>query len=286
MPKLIYTHGHVSFHGYNGEHEQIIDECLAQNVWVIMPGSQKDTSLAAVELAEKYDEGVYSAVGIHPLHVIPQNIDQEEIHFQTRGESFDYEYYKQLGQRKNCVAIGECGIEYFRIIDQAKETGIDIDEIKRKQHETYEQHIRLANDLNKPLITHCRPSKPDAADAYEAVEKILKKHPQTRGVMHCFLGSYETATRFLALGFFLSFTGIITFKNADQYLLEAVKKIPLERILIETDSPYLTPAPHRGKRNHPLYVEHVAKKIAELKNIPLEEVAEVTTKNARSLFGV
>lgn len=164
------------------------------------------------------------------------------------------------------VAIGETGLDYYYDRQTAD-----------KQKELFEKHIKLANFVNKPLIIHCR-------DAYEDVLSVLMAQGNLpKGVMHCYLSNYDYAKVLLEMGLLIGFTGIITFTK-DQQLLDAVKNIPLDKILIETDSPYLTPEAHRGERNEPAYVVEVAKKIAEIKKIPLKDVETQTTQNAIDLF--
>jgi TatD DNase family protein len=178
---------------------------------------------------------------------------------------------------KRVVAIGECGLDYYRFPKNvAKE------EVKIKQIELFEQHIKLANELNLPIIIHCREAYDDI---FQVLEKSIKEGllPK-RGVGHCFLGNQEQAKKFLDLGFLLSFTGIITFKNTNPTLLKIIKETPLEKIMIETDAPYLAPQAYRSTRNEPAYVVEMAKKIAEIKGFNLTEVEKVTTNNAIKLF--
>jgi TatD DNase family protein len=285
MPVLFDSHAHVQFNAFKEDKKDIIAASLAQNVWMILPGTQKDTSRDAVALASEYTEGVYAAVGLHPLHLFPLELDQEEIHFQARAEEFDSPYYEELAQNLKTVAIGECGLEYFHILEHAKTLGKEISVMKQKQLQTYESHLALAEKFTLPIINHCRASALGEHDAYEDMIAALRHFPTLRGVVHCFTSDTAIAEKFVEIGFFISFTGIITFTK-DVALLDAVRFIPLERILIETDSPYLAPAAFRGKRNQPLYVRSVAEKIAVIKQLPFDEVAKVTTENARRLFGI
>ncbi len=285
FPKLFDSHSHIQFEAFKDDTRDVIKEAHENNVWMLVPGTQSDTSKSAVLLAQQYKEGVYAAVGLHPLHLLALEYDQEEIHFHARAEVFDYNAYKQLAKSAKVVAIGECGLEYFRIIENAKKLNQDIDSIKALQQDTFSQHVKLASELNLPVIIHCRASQPGQHDAYEDALKILKEFPGVRGVLHCFTSDMEIAKAFLELGFFISFTGIITFAK-DSQLLHAIRSIPLEQILIETDSPYLAPVPFRGKRNHPMYVTYVASRVAHLKDIPISSVASQTTENALKLFRV
>lgn len=245
-------------------------------------GSQIDTSKRAIEYAEKYDEGVYALVALHPIHLFSTHVDEDEIQFKSREEVFDPAVYRELAKSKKVVGIGECGLDYYRI----EGVGSPIDVIKKKQKEVFRQHIELALALNLPMEIHCRDSSTElTAGAYDDVYEIVKEYPKLRAIMHCYLGTKERAQKFLDLGFFISLSGIVTFKNAKS-LHEVAEFVPLDRMVIETDCPYLSPEPYRGKRCEPAYIEWTAKKIAELKGVSFEEVSRVTTNNARRFFGV
>lgn len=290
---LIDTHCHVNFSAYKNDADDVIQRSLSREISLVVVGSQIDTSRRAVEYAEKYDHGVYAAVGLHPVHLIDQEIDEEEITFRTRAEKFDYEVYKELAQSEKVVAIGEMGLDYYRIEDKrgssrVHESQKNENQIKEMQKETFEQGLRLASELGKPIIIHTRPS-PNTFDAYDDVLALLQipnsKFQIPNGVVHCFGGILDQARKFVDLGFYIGITGIVTFKNAS-VLQNIVREISLDHLLIETDSPYLSPEPHRGTRNEPSYVEYVARKVAELKGIEYDNVARATTENAKKLFGV
>ncbi len=276
-PKLIDIHTHVNFNAFKEDGPAIIDCTLKGDVWMILVGSQIDTSRRAVSYAEKYPEGVYAAVGLHPIHLFEDHFDVAEAEqkagvpsYTTRPEVFDHDAYKEIAMHPKTVAIGECGLDYFR--------GRDTDEVKKAQQDTFRKQVALAREVKKPLMIHCR-------NAYEDVITILKeeKADEIGGDIHFFAGSWDIAKQFLGLGFYLSFTGVITFaRDYDAVLRNA----PLDRVMVETDAPYVTPLPHRGKRNEPLYVEYVAKKIAEIKGIVPEEVFAQTVQNARTLFRI
>lgn len=302
-PKLIDIHAHVNFNAFKEDSDEVMRRTLDQKVGMILVGSQIDTSERAVEFANNYGEGVWAAVGLHPVHLTEGYWDHKEIDlpraesrggasggvikgFKSRKEEFDHGLYYKLGVDNKTVAIGECGLDYFRVESN--------EEVKKFQQETLRNQIHLAREVKKPLIIHCRPSgvvqgeRPPGTsltDAYDDVLKILKeeKADEIGGDIHFFVGDWAIAQKFLDFGFYLSFTGVITF--AHQYD-EVVKNIPLDRIMIETDAPYVAPAPYRGRRNEPLYVAEVAKRIAELKGISYDEVAEATTKNAVTLFNL
>lgn len=277
---LVDTHCHLNFKAFKDDSEKVVKRAHEAGVTrIINVGSQWDTSERAVKMADE-QEGLYAAIALHPIHLYEQEVDEEESHFTTRAEVFDYDKYKKLAlDSRKVVAIGECGLDYYHFPKNENE-----DDVKKKQAEGFGQHIDLASELNLPLIIHCR-------EAYGDLFKILNEAVKSgklprRGVNHCFLGTKEQAKKFLDLGFYLSFTGIITFKNVSPELLEVVKETPLNRLMVETDSPYLAPQAYRGKRNEPAYVVEVAKKIAELKKMDFAAAAEATTTNAAKLFSI
>lgn len=250
----IDTHSHLNFKAFKNDYAQAIERAFSTDVGkIIIPSSNLETSKKAVEIAKSYNN-IYAAVGLHPIHI--------------KDEEFVEEEYLKLTKSKKVVAIGETGLDYY----YDKTT-------KDLQKEIFEKHLNLANRLSKPVILHSR-------EAGEDLLAILMSHsPLPRGVMHCFAGDWQMAKILLDIGFYLSFTGLITFtKNYETF--EVIKNTPLERLLLETDCPYMTPQFYRGKRNEPAYVVEVAKKIAELKKIPLEQVAEQTSKNAIELFKI
>lgn len=289
---LIDSHCHVHFRAYDHDMDDVIKRTLEAGVFMITVGTQKDTSRYALEVAERYD-GVWATVGLHPNHLTKQEFfDEDELpppdavlsyekkasdpgaRVRTREELFDLEYYRTLAEHPKCVAIGECGLDYYRIPEDA-----DVEIVKEKQRATVRAHFDLATEMNLPVSIHCR-------DAYVEQTQMIREYTQAgklkrRGVIHCFTGTESEARAFIDLGFLISFSGIVTFgKN----LQEVARALPLEKLLIETDAPYLTPAPDRGKRNEPWKVKYVAEKIAELKGVSVEEVAHRTTENATSLF--
>ncbi len=268
---FIDTHAHLNFNAFKDDAAQIIQACLSENIWMINVGSQYETSKRAVQVAEKYTKGVYAAIGIHPIHTLPTPVDVNEVTpaFKSRPEKFIKEKYLELAKSKKVVAIGEIGLDYT-YAKTKKEQNI--------QKEVFIAQIQLAKELNLPIIIHCR-------EAWHDTLKIIKEFygPQHKfnGVAHFFSGTKENAETLLELGFLVSFTGVITFTSAYN---KNIREIPLEKIMIETDSPYVAPVPHRGKKNTPLYVKYIAQKIADIKGISLEKVAEATTKNAKNLF--
>jgi TatD DNase family protein len=278
---LIDTHAHVNFVAYKDDGDEVIKRALENNVWLINVGSQYDTSRRAVAYAQKYEQGVYAAIALHPFHLKEKKITaqpdpNEQIEFQTQEEKFDYEKYRKLalsGGEGKVVAIGETGLDYYHLDEDEEENQ------KVLQKEAFLEHLRLAEELGKPVIIHCR-------EAHNDLLGILKdytagKGKKLQGTVHSFSGRWSQAEQYLAMGFYLSFNGIITFARDYDKVIE---RMPAERLLIETDCPYLAPVPFRGKRNEPSYVKYIAEKIAELRGISFEEVAKITTKNAKTLF--
>ncbi len=283
---LIDYHAHVNFNAYKNDADAVIARALEGGVQMVLVGSQIDTSERAVELANKFPKGVWAAVGLHPVHLEDQEIDEEEDRFTTRKEVFDPTLYRPLALDPKTVAMGETGIDYFHLTDVPK-TASETEAIMELQKQTLRAHIALADETDLPLILHCRPRK-NTQDAYVDMLALLEDAmgsggAKRRGVIHCFLGNQAIAKRFITLGFGVGFTGIITFPNARE-VQEVARTIPLESILVETDCPYLTPAPHRGTRNEPVFVRYVAEKIAELRGISLQTVEEATFKNSLRLF--
>jgi len=257
---LIDTHCHLNFEAFEKDYREVAKRASEKGMKIVTVGSQKQTSQRAVEIAHEFPF-IFAAVGLHPTHLT--------------DEEFIAEDYFKMAKDSKVVAIGETGLDYYQMWAENKE---EEQAAKDAQKELLKKHLVLAKESDLPVILHCR-------DAYEDLIEFLKKQEKIPGVIHCFLASREIARQFLALGFYLGFTGIITFTD-DQELFEVVKEVPLEKMFIETDAPYLAPAAYRGKRCEPIYVEEVAKKIAALKNIPVEQVIEQTGKNAEEFFKI
>lgn len=238
-----------------------------RNVWTITVGCDRETSQKAVDTSELYEE-VFACIGQHPAD--------------NRAEAFDADFYRALLSNKRVVAVGECGIDYFRI----KDAEMKIKE-KERQVPLFKKQIELALEFDKPLMIHGRPS-PRTMDAYEDILEILTSYGKTnksklRGNIHFFAGNVDIAKQFLTLGFTLSFTGVITFTSDYD---EVIKAVPLEMIMSETDCPYVTPVPHRGVRNESIYVEEVVKRIAQLKGDNVEVVKMAMVSNAMRVFDI
>ncbi len=281
---LIDTHCHVHFNAYKEDSDEVIRRAFDNGVWMITVGTQKDTGKNGIAAAEKYNTGLWASIGLHPNHLYSTVIDEEEgPAFMSRSEEFEYAFYKNLAQSsKKVVAIGECGLDYYRIPEK-----LDLNKIKAKQQQVFREHIKLATELNLPLIVHVRDAHEDVINILH--DEIHQRNLPKRGVIHCYSGTWEHAKKYFDLGFLISFTGTIMFgvkKGQPDILREVIEKSPLDKIMVETDSPYLTPPPHRGKRNEPSYVRAVAEHIAKIKSIDFERIAEETTRNATALFNL
>jgi TatD DNase family protein len=278
---LFDTHAHVNFAAYKDDAEEVLKRTLEAGVFVVNVGSQYSTSQHAVEMAEKYETGVWAAVGLHPIHLVkrkvnPDDSELNENDFETTGEVFDYQKYLELAKNSKVVAIGEMGLDYHHF-----EEGDNISELKEKQKETFLQGIKLANVVQKPIMVHCWGNSSEG-DAYGDLLEILQNNPvRKKGIIHSFMGGYKTARKFTELGYKIGLNGVVTYAEDFNRL---IKELDLKDIVLETDCPYLTPVPHKGERNEPLYVKLVAEKVAKIKENTAEEVAEITTNNARDLF--
>lgn len=252
--EMIDAHAHITRDCFE-DVEEVIERAKEAGVnKIICSAFNFSSSKDAFVLTQKY-ENVYSNAGFHP-----ENVDEIE--------EDSLKELENLAQNPKVVAVGEIGLDYHR-------EGFD----KKKQKEFFIKQIELANRLKKPIVVHTRDAMGDTID-------ILKEHsPICPSLLHCFSGSLESAKILLELGFSFSIGGVVTFKNA-KTLPEVVKNLPLERILLETDCPYMTPVPFRGQRNEPKNVVYVADEIARIKGISIEEVAKVTTENAKRLFGI
>lgn len=258
-PRFVDVHSHVSFSEYDHDRGAVIDRMRLAEIRAITVGVDLASSKQAVAIARQHKE-LYAIVGLHPTD--------------TKEESFNAEDYYELADSIETVGIGECGLDYYRI--EAADT-----EEKERQKKEFKKQIDFALEAELPLMLHCRPQK-GTMDAYENVLEILAEYKKKygdklSGNVHFFVGNKEIAQQFITLGFTLSFTGVITFTHDYDAV---IKEIPLEKILTETDSPYATPNPHRGKRNEPIYVQAVVKRIAELKSRDVEEVREQLVENA------
>ncbi len=256
MPaQLIDTHAHLQLEHFDADREEVIQRARAAGVAaIICISTDVASSRAALALAEKHAQ-VYAAVGIHPNDCASTSEDE-------------FKQIAELAQHPKVVAIGETGMDdYWKTVPLPK------------QAEVFARQLELATQLHKPVIIHNR-------EASAAIMDTLRAHGVSKlaGVFHCFSEDFNYAEQVLSLGCHVSFTGNLTYKKS--VLPEVAREIPLERIMLETDSPYMTPAPHRGKRNEPAYTVHIAEKLAEIKGLSLAEVCVRTKENAVALFGL
>ncbi len=277
MPLLIDSHCHLHFPPYDTDREAVLEKMKSEGVWGITVGTTIGTSRGAIEFAEKTD-GVWATVGYHPEHFTSSYHDEAE------GDADRYsidELRKLATSSKKVVAIGETGLDFYRI-DKDR----DAEQGRAQQEQGFRDHLALASELELPVVIHCREALTRLA---EIVREEQENGQNIRAVVHCYTGTWEEAQPLLDLGLFLSFTGIITFPpkktdDPEKHVHRVIERMPLERMLIETDAPFLTPVPFRGQRNEPSYVRYVAEQIAKLRGISFEEVAKQTTENAKSLF--
>ncbi len=254
--KFIDSHAHLDDKRFNKDRDEIIRYLHDDGIEAVLnPGADLKSSKKAVEIAEKYPN-IYAAVGCHPHDT--KYMDDETMNI-----------FRELAKSKKVVAIGEIGLDYYYNNSE-----------RDVQKKWFREQIRLAKELDLPYIVHDR-------DAHEDLLRIMKEehYDGARGVLHCYSGSVEMAREFIKLGFYISLAGPVTFRKARVPKLVA-KEIPFDKLLIETDSPYLTPEPFRGKRNEPMYVRFVAEEIAEIRNVSLDEVAEKTNQNFKTLFNI
>ena len=303
--KLIDTHGHINFAAFRENWVEVVRRAQDGGlVAIVMPGSQLATSARAVELARAQPNFLFAAVGLHPTHVWPsqQPAEQEtgNSEQETTGkyEDFDYGRYLALARQPQVVGIGEVGLDSYRIEKseiRSTKSETFLDEQERILHE----FVRLAQEVKKPMILHCRGVRKPGdriqktedrrqIDPHERLIALLAAVPavkRPRFVVHCYQGTVDQAQRYLALGGFISFTGTITYSN-DPAVTEVIQTVPLDRLMIETDSPYLSPVPYRGEPNEPWKVVEVARRVAELQGKELTTVAAQTTANAKSFFSL
>lgn len=269
------AHTHVQFAAFKNEWREVIERARQAGVAMINVGTQRDTSEGAIKTAEAYPEGVYAAIGLHPIHTEKSHHDVNELgteekamEFTSRGEEFDYAAYKTMALHPKVVAIGECGLDYYRLSEETKE----------RQKEAFLAQLRLSKEVGKPIMIHCRNAFPDLIDLLRANREAV--HP---GVIHFFTGTVDDAKALAELGFAFTFGGVTTFARDYDPVL---KYLPFDLILSETDAPYVAPVPYRGKTNEPAYVVETVKKLAEIKKISVDEMARQICENATRVFGV
>ncbi|MCI5712778.1 MAG: TatD family hydrolase [Roseburia sp.] len=254
--KIFETHAHYEDVKFDSDREELLASLPKQNIeYVINVGSNLETTNKSIELAKQYDY-IYAAIGVHPS-------DVEEL------DESSYDVLEKAAKFEKTVAIGEIGLDYYWDKEPA---------VQAKQREWFKRQMLLAKQHNLPVIIHSR----DAAEDTMRVMKEIKAE-EIPGVIHCYSYSVEMAKEFVKMGYYIGIGGVVTFKNAKK-LKEVAAEIPLERILLETDCPYMAPEPHRGERNSSLYLPYVVEKLAEIRNISKEEIISTTNQNARKLF--
>jgi len=254
---IIDTHVHLDSDCYIDDVEDVLERAKNANVVAyIIPGADPKHLQRAVELCENY-ENIYFSIGVHPYDV----------------QNYDEEYLLKFATHKKCIAVGECGLDYFRLPDDEAEKK----DVIARQKDVFIFQIELAKRLKKPLIVHIRDASSDSKD-------ILLRYGagEVGGVLHCF-NADEQLLSLAEENFYFGIGGVLTFKNARK-LVQVLPRIPKNKLLIETDAPYLTPHPHRGDRNEPVYTTFIVKKVSDLLDIPLEEIESITTSNAKELF--
>ena len=282
------AHTHTNFVAYDDDREAVIKRARDAGVAMNVVGTQKDTSASAIALAEKHDN-VFATIGLHPVHTSKSYHDVEELGpsfaeatkgkgekegFTSRGEIFDLNTYETMGKNPRVIAIGECGLDYYRAEEKTKKV----------QQEAFIGQIELANRLDKPLMLHIRnPLRQSGseASAYEDALEVIQAHAKVRGNVHFFAGDWAIAKKFLDLGFTLSFTGVVTFTHDYD---EVVRNAPLDMLLSETDAPYVSPVPYRGKRNEPAHVRETVRAITRLRGEDETLVAQMLFSNACRVF--
>lgn len=254
---IIDTHAHLDDERYSEDLDEVIANAKRVGVeGVLIPGADIDDLYKAQKIARE-NENIYFAAGVHPYHY----------------KQYDEKILRGFLRDEKCIAVGECGLDYYRLPDDEDEKRVE----KAEQQEVFGLHIELAKSVKKPIIVHVR-------DANDDSKRVLQESnaKEVGGVLHC----YNASQHLLSLaddGFYFGIGGVLTFKNAKS-LVEVLPHIPLEKLLVETDAPYLTPHPYRGKRNEPAYTRHVVEKIAELLDKDVQEIENLTTKNAKRLF--
>ncbi len=256
---IIDTHIHLDDERYNEDLEEVLNRAREGGVKsFIIPGADPSTLEKAIGISEKYDD-VYFAVGVHPYDM----------------ENYNEDIFHTYLSHEKCVAVGECGLDYFRLEGSDEEKAAE----KAKQKEVFTAQIKLARQYKKPLIVHIR----DASNDSKAI--LLENNAaEVGGVLHCF-NADEQLLSLANEGFYFGIGGVLTFKNAKK-LVNVLPKIPQEKLVIETDGPYLTPTPHRGERNEPFYTTFVAEKMAELLDLNVRDIEKTTTENAQKLFDI
>jgi TatD DNase family protein len=251
---IIDTHTHIYSKEFENNRKEVIEESLKANVHKLaMPCIDIDSIEPMLELSDQYPNICLPMIGIHPCHI--------DNSFETKLRQLE-----NFISKNKFIAIGEIGLDFYKSQDY-----------KKQQEKAFHLQIELAIDNNLPIVIHCR-------NAIQETLKILKHYKNVKGIFHCFSGSLEEANQIIELNFLLGIGGIVTFKNSN--LTEIVANISMDNIVLETDSPYLAPTPYRGKINQPKYLIHIAEKLSQIKNLAIQEIANITSHNAMKVFNI
>lgn len=269
IPQFFDIHAHINDERFNDDRREVLARMREHGVYAIVVGTDYQSSQEAANMASFAEEGVYASIGVHPID--------------DRNEKFREPFFAELATSSKVVAVGECGLDYSRLDDAE-----NVAEEKERQKKLFEEQIDFALAKNLPLMIHCRDSKKELADAHKDVLTLLKTkknmaEERLRGNIHFFAQTIEIAREYFELDFTISFTGVITFSNEYD---EVVRLAPLDKIMSETDCPYVSPVPYRGKRNEPIYVEEVVKRIAEIRGEDFETVRSAFVQNALRVFNI
>ena len=274
----IDSHAHLNLDDFRNDADTVIQSALSEDTWMINAGINYKSSRKALDLANRYEKGIYAAVGLHPSNLFDYTDDDGTKYL---AEDFNYDVYEKLGQFEKAIAIGEVGLDYYHL-----NPSITPREQKQRQKEVQWEQLRLARNLDLPVLIHCRQAHDDMIALLtdfrrEFINLIPKGKPWA--VMHCFSGTEDLAWQYFNLGLIVSFTGLVTFS---QRFDDLIRRLPPDKFMIETDCPFMTPEPFRGQRNEPQYVKYVAKRIGEIRNVSTERIAELSTKTAQKFFGL
>lgn len=269
---LFDAHSHVQFPAYDNDRELVLQRAQEAGIKMIAVGTQADTSEAAIALARRYPENIWAAVGFHPNHLSAAWHHDAKEQREAVPEMFNQEKFLTLARDPKCVAIGECGLDYYRLEGEAAD-------IKEKQKEVFVSQMAIAETVHKPLMIHCRPAK-GTDDAYQDLIKLLSK--KVPAIMHFYVGSPDMTDALVAAGCYFTFGGVITFSRDYD---ESIRRIPLDRLLLETDCPYVAPLSRRGKRNEPAFISETYQQMAKIKNLDYDSLVQHIYQNATYVFG-
>ncbi len=269
---LIDVHSHIQFPVYDADRADVIQRAKEAGVKMVAVGTQFSTSEAGIALARQYPEDVWATVGYHPNHLSEDWHHDRKEQKEAEAEKFNIDTLRSLARDPKVVAIGECGLDYYRLTTN----NLQLTTTKELQKKIFLQQAELAQELNKAIMIHCRPSK-GTDDAYEDLLNIISNTQfSIPKIVHFYVGGPVITKKLVEAGFYFTFGGVITFARDYD---ESLRVIPLDRILLETDCPYVAPQSKRGKRNEPAFLEETARKLAEVKNISLEQLIAHTMQN-------